>query len=169
MFFFIDSNFIPPLYIKVPPQENEYPMYILKDLFSLVIYFQHREPQTLEKPWKRWDLHILKQYYSQTLYHSISKLYLVPRCDLVSFPPSQHGSERRQVSLRVSRQHMLPQAVRHLERDGCEHVLHVFLQRARTTRLLQRNMSQRRHTTIQTHLKPQINKCHVTAWVIMAI
>lgn len=55
--------------------------------------------------------------------------YLIPHCYLLSFPPSQHWRERGQVAVLVPRQHVLPQAVSRLERDACEHVLYVLLQR----------------------------------------
>lgn len=58
--------------------------------------------------------------------------YLIPHCNIVSFPPAQHRRERGQLLLLMSRQHVLPQAVRHLEGDACEHVLHVFLRGGKT-------------------------------------
>lgn len=72
------------------------------------------------------------KFYSVTLHHFIVS-HLISHCDLVSFLPSQHRSERRQVPLLGSGQHVLPQAVGHLESDGGEHVLHVFLRGSQTT------------------------------------
>lgn len=64
-------------------------------------------------------------YFHPITFVSVS--YLIPRCNLVSFPPSQHRGEGRQVSLLVSSQHVFPQAVSHLKPDGREHVLHLLL------------------------------------------
>lgn len=55
--------------------------------------------------------------------------YLVPHCHLAALPPAQHGCERGQIPLLAPGGHVLPQAVRNLERDRREHFLHVFLKK----------------------------------------